>query len=458
MMFKKKNINKIFILFLLSHAIIWTSIPSFTNINLPLDTIEALAWGSNLDWGFLKHPPFSAFAVEIFYQIFGNQDWAFYFLSQICVIVAFIYVWKFSNRILINKTYSLISVLLLEGIYYFNFTTPEFNVNVCQLPFWSLTVYYAWESINGKKIKNWILFGTFAAFGFLSKYLFLYLILSIAIFFVYLIKKNKSFDKIYLLPILIFSVFLTPHLIWLYENSFQTIFYAINRTGLENSNLMDHITNPIIFILKQLIILIPFFLLLFTVIQKIKIDFIVKEKKAIFLIIINILPLILILFTSLISGAKIRTMWLTPFYLFLGTMFIYFFRKNLNLKKMKKFLFLFLFLFILSPSLYLYVSLSKDNKRTDYPGSEIAYLVQQKWNKNFSNEIAVIIGDEWSGGNLSYHLSSRPKWLNTLDDNLADINPNDGFIYIGNPDILKKICPGVFGTIKPVGICMIGRK
>ena len=55
-------------------------------------------------------------------------------------------------------------------------------------------------------------------------------------------------------------------------------------------------------------------------------------------------------------------------------------------------------------------------------------------------------------------MSSRPKWLNTLDDNLADINPNDGFIYIGNPDILKKICPGVFGTIKPVGICMIGRK
>ena len=168
-MFKKKNINKIFILFLFSHAIIWTIIPTFSNNNLPLDTIEALAWGSNLDWGFLKHPPFSAFAVEIFYQIFGNQDWAFYFLSQIFVIVAFIYVWKFSNRIFTSKIYSLISVLLLEGIYYFNFTTPEFNVNVCQLPFWSLTVYYAWECTNDKKISNWILFGAFAALGFFVK-------------------------------------------------------------------------------------------------------------------------------------------------------------------------------------------------------------------------------------------------------------------------------------------------
>ena len=71
-----KNINNIFFIFALSHLIIWTLIPSLTNKNLPLDTIEALAWGSNLDWGFNKHPPFSAFAVEVFYQLFGNQDWA----------------------------------------------------------------------------------------------------------------------------------------------------------------------------------------------------------------------------------------------------------------------------------------------------------------------------------------------------------------------------------------------
>jgi len=24
--------------------------------------------------------------------------------------------------------------------------------------------------------------------------------------------------------------------------------------------------------------------------------------------------------------------------------------------------------------------------------------------------------------------------------------------------VLKKVCPGVFGTIKPVGYCMIGRR
>ena len=78
-MIAKKNKFNVLIIFLVSHLIVWTLVPSFTNLNLPLDTIEALAWGSSLDWGFNKHPPFSAFALEIFYQIFGNQDWAFYF-------------------------------------------------------------------------------------------------------------------------------------------------------------------------------------------------------------------------------------------------------------------------------------------------------------------------------------------------------------------------------------------
>ncbi len=138
----KKNINKIFYLFIFSHLIIWTLIPSISNLNLPLDTIEALAWGSNLDWGFNKHPPFSAFAVEIFYFTFGNNDWSYYLLSQIFVITAFYFVWKLSNEIFEDKTYSLLSVFTLSGIFFYNFTTPEFNVNISQLPFWALSVYF----------------------------------------------------------------------------------------------------------------------------------------------------------------------------------------------------------------------------------------------------------------------------------------------------------------------------
>ena len=141
-MILKKNITNIFYIFLFCHLFLWTLIPSISNTNLPLDTIEALAWGSNLDWGFNKHPPLSAFAVEFFFLIFGANDWAYYLLSQIFVVIAFFFVWKFSNEIFEDKKYSFLSVLIITGIYFYNFTTPEFNVNVSQLPFWALSVYF----------------------------------------------------------------------------------------------------------------------------------------------------------------------------------------------------------------------------------------------------------------------------------------------------------------------------
>ena len=111
MAINKNNILNLFYIFLTIHLIVWTAIPTLTNNNLPLDTIEALAWGSNLDWGFNKHPPMSAFFSEVFFNIFGSQDWAYYLLSQIFVIISFYYVFKLSNEVLGNIKLSLIYLL-----------------------------------------------------------------------------------------------------------------------------------------------------------------------------------------------------------------------------------------------------------------------------------------------------------------------------------------------------------
>ena len=414
MTISNKNINNVFYIFVLAHLIFWTLIPSLTNHNLPLDTIEALAWGSNLDWGFNKHPPMSAFFTEIFYKVFGPQDWAYYLLSQIFIIISFYYVFKFSQEILNNYLLSLISVMLIETIYFYNFTTPEFNVNICQLPFWSLTVYFSWKIYTSKEIKfsDCFLVGLFASIGFLSKYLFIYLLVSIDLLFIYLIffKKDRRFDFKYFIAIEVFLVLLIPHFIWLYNNDFITITYGLARTGLEQSSLLDHIKFPLIFLLKQMGILIPFFILIWLLVKKINLKINFKDKNLLFLIAINILPIILIFLTSLITGSKIRTMWMTPFYLFFGTFFVYLFQAQINLKKLKHFIIGFIFFFFLSPGLYAYVSITKDDKRTDYPGKEIAVKTQYAWDQQFSSSINVVLGDEWNAGNLSYHLKSRPVW------------------------------------------------
>ncbi len=414
MALNKRNINNIFYIFVTTHLILWTVVPTITNSNLPLDTIEALAWGSNLDWGFNKHPPLSAFFPEVFFQIFGPQDWAYYFLSQIFVVTSFFIIFKLSQEILNDGTLSLLSVFLIEGIYFYNFTTPEFNVNVCQLPFWCLTVYYTWKIYNSKKIELYdcILLGAAAAFGILSKYLFIYLLVAIDLLFAYLIffKKSKKFDFKYLVSLEVFFVILIPHIIWLFNNDFITIKYGFARAGLDEGQIINHLKYPLIFTLKQIGILIPFLILVWLLIKKIPKKLNLKDEKLLFLIFINLVPIVLVFMTALITGSKIRTMWMTPFYLFFGTLFIYLLKDQINIKKLNSFLIGFIFLFLLSPILYGYVSIYKTDKRTDYPGKDIAIKVQMAWHEQHDEPIKYVLGDEWAAGNLSYHINPRPIW------------------------------------------------
>ena len=440
MSFNKININKLFYIFIIVHLTLWTLVPSLTNNNLPLDTIEALAWGSNLDWGFDKHPPASAFFLEVFYQIFGAQDWAYYLLSQIFVVIAFIVVFKFSKELFKNKTLSLISVFLLEGVYFYNFTTPEFNVNVCQLPFWALCVYYSWRLFDKQEIsiKDCFWLGVFAAIGFLSKYLFIYLLLTIdtLFFYVIFITKYKRFDFKYLISLEIFIVLLVPHLIWLTNNDYITITYGLARTGLEDSSLVDHIIYPLIFLGKQVGILIPVFIMSFFLVKKFKFKISFKDKKLIFLIFINLVPIGLMFLTSMITGSKIRTMWMTPFYLFFGVLVVYLFQAQIDLKKLNNFLSAFSILFIFSLFTYAYVSITETDKRTDYLGKEIAEKTQYVWNKNHKEPISVVLGDEWVAGNLSYHLKSRPVWEGPITKN--KLNLLSKFICIDNVCVGRK--------------------
>ena len=415
-------INRLFHYFLLTHLVVWTLIPSITNHNLPLDTIEALAWGSNLDWGFNKHPPLSALAVEIFYQIFGPQDWVYYLLSQLFIITAFYFVFKLSKEILSTEKHALLSVLLLEGIYFYNFTTPEFNVNVCMLPFWAMTSYYAYKCLKDNLTKDYIILGIVAALGFLSKYLFIYLLIGIKIFYIFYIRKN-NFKINYIIPGVIFLLILTPHLIWLTENNYITITYGLKRTGEIKSHL-DHIILPLIFLGKQIGILIPFFILLFILTKNIKTNFSFKDQNLLYLLSTSIIPILLMVLTSAIMGAKIRTMWMTPFYLYIGTLFIYIFQNNINLNNLKVFNYIFIFLFLLSPTLYGYISISQKNKRTDYKGKKISFEIQKIWNSKNKNKITHVIGDEWIAGNLSYHLKSRPIWIHNKDLNKIKIYEN----------------------------------
>jgi len=447
------------------HIILWTAIPTIVNTNLPLDTIEALAWGNDLKLGYDKYPPVFPLFTELFFKFFGNQDWAYYLLSQLFVASCFLIVFRFSQYFFQNDAHGLISVLLLESIYFFNYTTPELNAFIPLFPFLALTALFCWRAINSNNNFDWIMFGVFAGISTLTYYLALYLLASITIFFFREIIISKKINYKYFLTLTVYFIILSPHLYFIFENDLRSIEYALFRSfgdplsGVSEIKLLDHFIYPLIFLLKQVFILMPLFILLRLIVSNFKIKVDLTDKKLIFLFTITLLPLILMFLTSIFGGIRVRTMWMTTFYIFPGIFFVYLFNAEINLEKFKKFFIGFLFIFMILPAVYGIDSIVQKDKRTDFPGKKIAKKTQMIWNENFSNQIEIVAGESWVyggwyAGNLSYHLKDRPNLKYQVNNNNFQI----GTIWV---DVLNNIksCEGILLKFEPYyESCLMGKR
>ena len=457
------NSKQILYYILFSHLLLWTIIPTIFNTNLPLDTIEGLVWGNELRLGYEKYPPIFPLFTELFYLIFGNQDWAYYFLSQLFVVSSFLVIFELSKYFFQDDLHRLLSVLLLECIYFLNYTTPELNAFIPLFLFNSLTALFCWKAISFNKNSDWILFGVFAGISTLTYYLALYLLASISIFFMREIFLNKKINFKYFLALTAYLIILSPHLYYIYNDNFKSVEYALFRSfgdplsGIGEVKIFDHVYYPLIFLIKQFLILVPLFIFARLIVRSFKIEINFNNKKLVFLLAITFLPILLMFFTSIIGGIRVRTMWMTTFYMFPGIFFIYVLRNNIIAENFKKFLITFLIVFISLPAIYGVQSYIQKDKRTDFPGKKIAREIQGEWDKNFNNKIQIVVGagwvyGGWYAGNLSYHLADRPKLRYKMRDNYL----NKGLVKIDTLDNIK-FCDGVLLKIEPYfDSCLIG--
>ena len=408
MLINKYNYSTFFYIFIIFHLIIWVAIPSLTNSNLPLDTIEALAWGNDFEWGNNKHPPLSVLSVEIFFFIFSKNDFAYYLLSQIFILINFIFIFEIGKIFFKDNLSRIFIIFLTSLIFYYSYNSTEFNVNICVLPFWSGTILYSLRSLKYNKNLDWIMLGLIAGLGLLSKYIIFYLFVGILIYLLFTFIQNKKINYKIFISFFIFLIVISPHLIWLFNNEFSTLTYASGR-----ATAYKNYAYPFIFLFKQLLLIFFIFMLhfLFFKINSKKIKKFNEEE--VFLICVFLIPIILMFFTSLVTGSKVRTAWMMPFYSVSSIFLTYYFFEI----KEKSFMYIFIFFYFLSPALYLgsfYSEYTKNRtkdgreKRVLYNGKEISNIVQSQWDSKINKEIKYVIGDEWYGGNLSYHLKDRP--------------------------------------------------
>ena len=113
--------NKIFIIFLIIHLLIWSILPLIRHL-LPVDAMEGIVWGSQHDFGTHKHPPLFGWIIYFFYNLFNHSDFIVYFISQIFVLIGFIYIYKLA-KLFMSKEKALCATMILEGCFTYSYIT-----------------------------------------------------------------------------------------------------------------------------------------------------------------------------------------------------------------------------------------------------------------------------------------------------------------------------------------------
>jgi 4-amino-4-deoxy-L-arabinose transferase-like glycosyltransferase len=241
--------------FLALHFAVWTTLPTLLYANLPLDLIEALTYGPEWVLGSDKLPPLPWWLIEIMYRLFG-ADVAYYALAEVVVIIAFVLVWK-TARPLVGATGALISVLIIDGLHYFQYTAAKFNHDVIQLPFWALAGWAFHAALRRGHIGHWLLLGIAFAGALWAKYFVVVIAGSYAVFL--LLDRDARPALRTPGPWLAAAVALlltAPHLIWLVENDFVPFHYVDGRAAPARG-FFDHILHPVQFAGGQTFFMLP---------------------------------------------------------------------------------------------------------------------------------------------------------------------------------------------------------
>jgi len=407
--------TKLAALLLAFHFFVWTLVPWAVNDALPLDTIEALAWGREWAMGYDKHPPLSAWAAELAGYASGGADVGLYALSALCTAVGLGVMWLLTRRLLGAKR-ALLALVLSEGVLYHHFTSPEFNVNVLQIPLWASAMYAYWRGSDAKNktggLHWWALLGVCAGAALLSKYLAGALLIAMAIDTLRHQRRVLATPGPYVAALICLAVF-APHALWMVEHDFVSLTYGVDRASGGSESFLNHLAYPLKFLGAQIAAAaaLGWLLLVWKPSKRPKRE---EERRArAFFFWMTIGPIGSLLALSLVTGFELRSMWATPMLLALAPCAMAFLDVRYpSVKKIDGTLWA--CVIVLAPVIA-YAAISamtmqhRDKpKRVNYPGVALGHEAQRVWDEHAEGPLLFVVGEEWEGGLVGWYAPDRP--------------------------------------------------
>lgn len=454
---------------------IWFVVPSIFMKHCDIDSLEAIMWGANFQFGYNKNPYFPAFITFLIYVLSGGWMKIFFLASSVSNGIGIWAIWKLARKFL-PSVHALIAALLLLSIDFYASGGTEFNDNAINMALWPLTTYCFYMAIEKNTYRHWFLVGLFAGLALMTKYLAFPLLLGMFIFTLTSRKGRECYKTPAIYSgLLIFMVLVIPHLIFLYLNDFTSLKYAVAQADIPNkkelSLLFAGIFKAKYFICDMILpIILP--ILLITIVsfvfigsKKDKEDINITKEQWSFIFFVGYTPVVFLFLYCLLTSGKIVYLWLSPLNGFSGILLICLIKPYLTSIRIKTCILLFLIIyaywgtvFVMGRAINPYLDPTMTNRMYLLPGSKIADFATNLWHKRYNTRLKYAVGDTEIVANMYVFSSDHPAAFVDADTkqspwiNMDDFKKNGGIFIFRKNDKFKELIQKEYPDIVNDGV------
>ncbi len=414
----------------LAQLVIWSLAPILTHHAPPVDVLEGYMWGREWLIGTHKHPPLPSWLLEGAYRLTGSVSWSAYVLPQLCIIVAFAFIFRLGCD-LMEGARALAATLLLTGIYFYSWPSPELNHNIVQLPLWSGLLLCLWRAPQARSNLVaafwWITGGLLAAGLTYAKYSAALLILTAAI---WLIADPTSRRALLATPwpwvaLVVFAAVSAPGLMWFSQNYQAPLGYAAGRSlstssvGVPTFLALQLACHGAMLIMMLIAGLIgwrrdPGDLPLSSAP--------ISMRGWMFLLWFGITPLVLIVVGAVIFSVGLRGAWGAPLSLMSGLLAVAVTSDRFNHQALVRLavtttVVLPLVALVYAATVIIGPSVNRRPAPMNWPQAEIATRMQAIWNQATDQPLRIVIGDFQPAGLVALTAPGRPSLV--MESNLG---------------------------------------
>jgi 4-amino-4-deoxy-L-arabinose transferase-like glycosyltransferase len=222
--------SQLIVLFAAAQIVLWTLAPALTHRAPPIDVAEGYMWGREWVIATYKHPALPSWFLEGCRLLTGTTGWPAYLTSQLFIATTFALVFGLGCDMM-GRERAAAGTLLLAGVTYYMWPTPEFNHNIASTPFWAGIVLTLWRAVERGGLLWWLLLGLFAAAALYAKLSAMFLLVPAA---AWILWDDRARARLATqgpwLGLALFAVLLTPLVIWLTRHDLTPLRYAARRS------------------------------------------------------------------------------------------------------------------------------------------------------------------------------------------------------------------------------------